>query len=334
VGDPVDTTEGLGLFTFASTHDAGGRAVVYMPPGHDRRKPSALLVGLHPWNSDIWSYAAFSELLAEARARDVVLLMPSGLGNSLYTANAEDEVLEAVDAFARAIAVDARRVSIWGASMGGAGATTIGFHHPDRFATITSFFGDSKYDLTTYVKGILHDEAHAHLVNALDVVDNARSVPVWLIHGEEDVVSPVAQSEMLAKALAARRFGVRYERVPHAGHEGALVARFAAELVDRASEARTPDAPARVTYTSVRPADTTVYAIRFARVGAADATIDLERRADGVHVVRASGVRSVTLPRGALGVPPSQTPPVVIDDPDARAVSIGWDPVPSERDAR
>ena len=28
----------------------------------------------------------------------------------------------------------ARRVSIWGASMGGAGATTVGFHHPDRFA--------------------------------------------------------------------------------------------------------------------------------------------------------------------------------------------------------
>ncbi len=224
--------------------------MVFVPPGHDSTRPGALLVGVHPWNGGIWTYAAYASLLQRAAARDVVLLMPSGLGNSLYTAAAEDEVLRAIDVLAERVAVDPRRVSIWGASMGGAGATTIGLHHPDLFAGVTSFFGDSKYDLATYVRPLLVDERGAHLVNALDVADNARNVPVWLVHGEEDRTSPIRQSEMLADALTQRGFAVRFDRVPGVGHSGALVARFAADVVDRAATTRVPDVT-RVSYRSV-----------------------------------------------------------------------------------
>ena len=78
------------------------------------------------------TYDEAQELLREADARDVLLLMPSGLGNSLYTADAEDEVLRAIDALSSVVAVRPLDVSVWGASMGGAGATTIAFHHPDQ----------------------------------------------------------------------------------------------------------------------------------------------------------------------------------------------------------
>ena len=128
------TTAGLGLLVFESPHAArgGGKAVVYVPPGCNLHQLGTVLVGLHPWNGGIWTYAAYEELLREARARGVLLLMPSGLGNSLYTADAEDEVLRAIDALASVVIVRAAstrcarlNVSIWGASMGGAGATTI-----------------------------------------------------------------------------------------------------------------------------------------------------------------------------------------------------------------
>ncbi len=286
-------------------------------------------MGLHPWNGTPWTYAAYEPLLSAARAADVVLLFPSGLGNSLYAEAAEDEVLAALDALAEALPVDPDRVTLWGASMGGAGATTIGFHHPDRFAAIVSLFGDSKYDLTTYVRGILHDAAGAHRVNALDIVDNARSVPVWLVHGEDDHVSPIAQSVMLARALGAKHFAVTFDRVPRAGHEGRVVTAFAARIVELAVRARRDPAPSRVSFWSVRPRDTEAYGIRMTRASTeGDAFFDVERAGDAVHVRSAVGVRSLRLPRGAFGVAPTETPRIVFDDPRAVGVSVGWDPLP------
>jgi pimeloyl-ACP methyl ester carboxylesterase len=322
-GRSMATRGDLGLLTFDSPRPGGGRAAVYIPPGHDASSPSAVLVGTHPWNGDIWTYAAYAELLAEAKAKDVVLLMPSGLGNSLYTADAETEVMAAIAALEKALAVDPQRVSIWGASMGGAGATTIGFHHPDAFASITSYFGDSQYDVTSYVKSILPDEAAAHAVNALDIVDNARNVPVWLIHGEVDRTSNIAQSVLLADAMRAKHFDVRFDRVPGMGHEGALVVKFIRGVVDEASEA-TVRVPSRVTYWSVRPDDVGAYGVGLVRASPkGDAFIDVERRDDGIHVHRADGVTRITLRRGSLGVPATETPPIVVDR-TARVIA-SWD---------
>lgn len=303
-GTPKNEANGLVRFTFSSPHASmgGGKAVVFVPPNHDATRPGALLVMTHPWNGSIWTYAAYAELLDEAAKRDVVLLFPSGLGNSLYTAPAEDEVLRAIDALEGALAIDKARVSIAGASMGGAGATTIGFHVPDRFASITSLFGDSKYDLSTYVHAILRDEAGAHRVNAMDVVENVRNVPVWLIHGEEDRVSAIVQSEALAQVLRQRGFTVRFDRVAGAGHEGALVARFAREIVARASELRVPTSPARVSYRSVRAEDRGAYGVTLERAHPGDAFVDVERVEGGVRMHRAENVREVTLAPGALGV--------------------------------
>ncbi|MGD0525614.1 MAG: prolyl oligopeptidase family serine peptidase [Polyangiaceae bacterium] len=316
LGTMVTTREDLGVLAFSSPYAAkgGGQAVVYVPWGHDLSKPAALLVGLHPWNGTMWTYAAYAQLIREAQARDVLLLMPSGLGNSLYTADAEDEVLRAIDALAEVAAVDPRRVSLWGASMGGAGATTVGFHAPDRFASVTSYFGDSKYDVSTYVRSILPDDPTAHLVNALDVVDNALHLPVWLIHGEDDRSSPIRQSEMLAQAMAGPRFSVRFTRVPGMGHEGPLVAKFLAEVVARAATSRVPEPVTHVEYRGVRPWDTGAYGVHVVRRSTkGDVLIAVDVRADGVHVTRAEGVRAVVLDPGALGTSPEHPPAIALD---------------------
>ena len=324
IGAPRATVEGLGVLVYASPHASkgGGSAVVFVPPGHDVHQPARVLVGAHPWNGSIWTYAAYAQLLREARSRDVVLLMPSGLGNSLYTADAEDEVLRSIDALASAIAVDPRAISLWGASMGGAGATTIAFHHPDRFAGVTSFFGDSKYDLQTYVRSILPDEAAAHRVNALDVVDNARHLPVLLVHGEEDRTSLIRQSEMLDEAMRARGFSVRFERVPGFGHSGALVARYLARVVAAAATARAEANPPRVTYRSTRPSETGAYGVRIVRADpTGDAFVDVEQVDGVVHVRRAEGVRAIWLAQGALATSAATPAPVV---QDAAPVEVHW----------
>ena len=295
--------EGLSTLTFNSPHTgpSAGQAVVFVPRGHDGKAPGALLVGVHPWNGGPWTYAAYRELLEEAQAKDVVLLMPSGLGNSLYTAEAEDEVMRAIDVVKGVVKVDPQRVSIWGASMGGQGATTIGLHHPDRFAFIASYFGDARFDTAGYVRGILPTPEAAHRVNPLDVIDNARSVPVFLVHGEEDRTSAIRESILLNDALKQRHFNVEFERVPGMGHEGPLVVKYIRRVVDRAADARAPLFPSRVTFRSVRSSDVEAYGVRIVRAGSGDAFVDLERRDDGVHVLAAEGVSEILLKPGALG---------------------------------
>jgi pimeloyl-ACP methyl ester carboxylesterase len=327
VGRAEETTSsGLGLLVFESPHDArgGGKAVVYVPPGHNLHKLGKVLVGLHPWNGSIWTYAAYQELLGEARARGVLLLMPSGLGNSLYTADAEDEVLRAMDAlssvarvpFPSRDLVHGWDVSIWGASMGGAGATTIAFHQPDRFVAVTSFFGDSSYDLSTYVRAILHDQRAAHQVNALDVVDNARYLPVRLIHGEDDATSPIRQSEILADALQQRGYAVRFDRVPGIGHAGALVARFLPEVVAAAATTSGRAFGRRVTYRSVRPSDIAFSHVVIERTSpTADAFIDLEGRQDGIHVLHIDGVQRIIIPYDFMSPSCRRSLPVFFEDP-------------------
>ncbi len=323
VGTAAKTSEGLALLKFASTHSgpAAGEAVVFVPRGHDPRKPGPLLVGVHPWNGGPWTYAAYRELLEEAQAKDVLLLMPSGLGNSLYVKDAEDEVLLAMDAARAEVAIDPLRVSIWGASMGGQGATTIGFHHPHRFAFVASYFGDAKFDLSTYVRNILPTEEAAHRINPLDVIDNARHLPLWLIHGEDDKTSPIVQSVMLFEAMQKRHFQVDFERVPGMAHEGPLVVKYVRRVVDRAAEAKAPLHPSHVTFRSVFPYQAEAYGVRVVRIGERDAYVDIEKRDDGIHVLPATeGISQIVLRPGALGAKESDR--VVLEK---GAVKVRWE---------
>lgn len=325
-GAVLRTADGLSRIRFGSPHSAegGGEAVVFVPGGHDRSRPAPVLVGTHPWNGGPWTYAAYSELIDEAGAKDVVLLMPSGLGNSLYVAAAEDEVMRAIDALGGELAIDRQRVSIWGASMGGAGATTIAFHRPDRFAFVASWFGDSRYDLTTYVQGILGSEAGARRVNALDVLENGRWLPVFLVHGEDDRTSPMKQSTMLFDAMRKAGFTVELHRAPHMGHEGPLVVKHIREVVDRAAVAVAPARPSRVSFRSVRAVDTGAYGVGIVRRAGtekdSEAFVDLERRGEEIVVHSASGVREIILANGALGAKPSDR----VRLPDGAAVTVGW----------
>jgi hypothetical protein len=256
---------------------------------------------VHPWNGSAWTYANYTELLRAAEQKRVVLLMPNGLGNSLYTAEPEEEVFRAIEAAFAALPLDRQRVSIWGASMGGQGATTIGLHKPDRFASITSYFGDARFDVSGYVRSILPTEAAAHAVNPIDVIDNARHVPVWLIHGDSDKTSPVAESDALSRALGDRKYVYKYDRVAGAGHEGALVVRFIEEVVSRAAVLHAPKSPERVTFRSVRAVDDRAYGVKIERAAPGDAFIDVERRPDGLHVLAATNVKSIVLAKGAFG---------------------------------
>lgn len=325
---------GLRVLRYASSRPKGscarcrpGQALVYVPRSvvDDKARkfpsgPPPLLVGLHPWNGAIETYAAYTDLLEAAEARGVVLLFPDGLGNSLYTAPAEEEVLAALAALRAVLPIDETRVSIFGASMGGAGTTTVAFHHPDLFATATSLFGDAKYDLSTYVRGLIPTEEAAKKVNALDVVDNARNLPLFLIHGDADKSSKIEQSILLDEAMKKAGFAVHFEPKPGRGHEGTLVSEYAKAIVERAATTKRVQ-PTRITYRSFRPADVGAYGLRFVKTRPdGEAFVDVERAGDTLVVHAATGVASIALAAGTFG---TQALPVTLDARVAK-VPVAW----------
>jgi hypothetical protein len=160
-------------------------------------------------------------------------------------------------------------------------------------------------------------------VNALDVLENARHLPVLLVHGEDDRTSPIRQSTMLDEAMRRSGFDVELRRVPGKGHEGPLVVAHVRDAVARAAVAVAPRRPARVSFRSVRPGDVSAYGVTIDRADPnRDAFVDVERTSSGIVVHAAVGVRAIVLASDALGASPT-TP---IAAPPPAGVSLRWEP--------
>jgi hypothetical protein len=79
--------------------------------------------------------------------------------------------------------------------------------------------------------------------------------------------------------------------------------------------------PAHVTFRSTRAIDDEAYGVKLTRAGEGDAYVDIERREDGVHVLKATeGVREIVLRPGALGATAGER---VVVDPGV-SVSVRW----------
>jgi poly(3-hydroxybutyrate) depolymerase len=303
---------------------AGGRGhrpmLVHVPEGLDPARPAPLLVALHPWGVGQWAYVGASVVEAAARA-GIVVLAPDGLGNSLWVGDAEREALAAIDALSAAMPIDPERVFLFGASMGGAGATTIGLRRPDRFAGLVSFFGDSQYEVGTYTSSILPDQAAVDAASCLRFVENARNVPILLVHGRQDATTNVVQTTGLATRLTELGFDheavVRDDR----GHEQRLVDEEAARVIAFVQAHRRARSPERVSLRSSDASTRTAYWLTLEprREGWAFADVQVDRRTNAIRVSATDNVRRVVVRARAAGLDPTRTidaPPNVRVDRD------------------
>ncbi|HEV8320202.1 MAG TPA: prolyl oligopeptidase family serine peptidase [Myxococcota bacterium] len=274
---------------------------LYLPEGWtpDAARPAPLVVALHGWGGSIRSFVPYG-LTREADRTGAVVVFPEG-GKTLYIEAHEDAILRAIDEVAAALPIDPDRITLLGVSMGGAGAVGVGFHYPDRFAALVSYFGDSLYDMKTYVKGTLKTDEMAARYSVLHVPENARHLPVFLVHGKADKVCPFEQSQWLYDALHALGLPVRFEAPAADGHTVSLVARFLPTAFDFLMAARRVKRPARVSYGKNHDAYAGAYWVRFtlAREGEFG-HVDVEAdAADHALVLRdARGVKALTLRLG------------------------------------
>ncbi|CAE8679931.1 unnamed protein product [Polarella glacialis] len=113
-----------------------------------------------------------------------------------------DAVSELVEATVRELGGDPKRVYLTGQSMGGSGAWEFGAYKPEMFAAVLPMCG--------YCPAHLHgDDCGMQIANPL------RDKPIWIFHGENDMVIPVSASDDMAKIL--RTLGntrLKYSRPP------------------------------------------------------------------------------------------------------------------------
>ena len=119
-----------------------------------------------------------------------------GRGNNAYRWAGETDVFEAIEDVRRRYRIDHRRISLWGFSMGGAGAWHLGLHHPGKWASVgagAGFVDFYKYQNQSEKLPAWQDST-LHIYDAVDYSLNAFNVPMIGYGGENDPQRAAAES--------------------------------------------------------------------------------------------------------------------------------------------
>ena len=196
----------------------------------DEPKPLILEVSPGALNDLPGAVAQTEEIagIASRHGRTCVVARPTGRGpGSVYQNYGEVDVLEAIEHVAANYPIDRNRITITGASMGGAAVWYMVSHYPDLFAAAAPFCGYCDYRLWEKPGGTtfhMHEweEYSWQARSAALLVENLEHTPVWMVHGEWDRAVgggvPVEHSRQMAAAMAARGYRHTYTEVPRTGH--------------------------------------------------------------------------------------------------------------------
>ncbi len=167
--------------------------LLYVPEsyGADPGKKWPMIVYLHDaeWRGslDFLVKESLPKRLQTLKDFDFIVFSPGGHGGMDFWSK-EDMILPVLRALDETIAnysVDAERIYLTGAGMGGNGVWVMGMRNPERFAALAPLGG------YTYPFGVPEG------------VCNLAGVPVWAFHGAEDFMVPAQVEEDLVDALNA-----------------------------------------------------------------------------------------------------------------------------------
>ena len=281
-------------------------------------EPKPLLIEVSPGAmSDLPGAVGLTEEMAAIAAdsgRSCVVLRPTGRGpGSVYQNYGEVDVLEAIDHVAGHHAIDRDRISITGASMGGAAVWYLVSHYPDLFAAAAPFCGYCDYRLWEKPGGLsfhMHpwEEASWQSRSAAFLVDNLRHTPLWIVHGEWDRAVgggvPVAHSRQMAELLAERAFPHTYTEVPATGHDcrtPEIWQRVIPWLLDQ----RRPESPAHVSLVAHTLRHNRCHWVEIDQLAGNDSPGEVEARRSGDRLtVTTEGVRALSLGPMEAGAAP------------------------------
>ncbi len=151
--------------------------------------------------------------------QDWIQLDVFGRTNNAYRFSGETDVFEALADVQRRFRIDDRRITLWGFSMGGAGAWHLGLHHPSLWSSMGAGAGFVDFYGYQSIQESLPPWQHAtlHIYDALDYALNAANLPVITYGGELD--KQLATSLTMQSATKARDVPLEVLVGPGMGHK-------------------------------------------------------------------------------------------------------------------
>lgn len=153
-----------------------------------------------------------------------IVVMPQVPEGENWQGRAGDVAMAALDATQAEFAVDSSRVYLTGLSLGGNGTWYLGYNHTERFAALVAICGI--VNLGDRLPVFVDNAADPYKALAADLSDK----PVWIVHGDADVVVPVEESRRMARELEAAGAEVHYTELPGVNHNSWDAAYDNAEL--------------------------------------------------------------------------------------------------------
>lgn len=174
---------------------------VTLPKGFDPtlRKKWPLQVVLHGRDGVLTETSFIQRFEGKTPKEDPAWIQLDVFGrtNNAYRWAGEADVFEALATVKRLYPIDEARITLWGFSMGGAGAWHLGLHHPDQWSSVGAGAGFSDTVKYLNIKEPL-SPLHTKLVRIYDAVEyalNAADVPIIGYGGELD--KQLAASQMM-----------------------------------------------------------------------------------------------------------------------------------------
>ena len=207
-------------------------AIVTLPPGKDVATLTQLpLVVIPHGGPEVYDAAGFDWMAQYFANRGYLVLQPNFRGSAGYGADfvragngewggkMQDDITDGVKALIADQLADPNRICIVGASYGGYAALAGGAFTPDLYncvvaiapvASLSRMLSDEKRDhgrdhwaINYWEERMADGKADRDFLKAISPVNHASAfqAPVLLIHGRDDTVVPISQSELMQSAL-------------------------------------------------------------------------------------------------------------------------------------
>ena len=147
------------------------------------------------------------KMIAEGKQFPFLILAPQNPDKKKWwNTRAVVQLLDSIVAHNR---VDPERIYLTGLSRGGGAAWELAVQYPKKFAALAVVCGMTPVPYASWI-----DE----------------TMPIWVFHGEEDPIIPIAESEAMVAKLRKMGHDVKFTRYPDVGHDSWIKAYQTEEL--------------------------------------------------------------------------------------------------------